>query len=147
MLRVLFCLYSGRVDVYSPCPDVNRGGRVQDQPGQGWPRGSRQEHACMEQGAPIVYVNRTLCALHLSCLLAKNISYIDFWPAWLSACVAGSRQVTRLEAESYVPDWLCYCHIGYCPPSAAKPVIESKHKLRPGPADLHLLVEAEGSGF
>jgi hypothetical protein len=32
----------------------------------------------------------------------------------------------------------------YCPPSAAKPVIENKHKLRPGPADLHLLVGAEG---
>ncbi len=27
-----------------------------------------------------------------------------------------------------------------CPQSAVKPVIESKHKLRPGPADLHLLV-------
>jgi hypothetical protein len=49
--------------------------------------------------------------------------------------VAGSRQVTRLEAESYVPDWF-----RYCPPSAAKPVIESKQKLRLGPADLHLLV-------
>jgi hypothetical protein len=49
--------------------------------------------------------------------------------------VAGSRQVTRLEAENSVPDRLCYC-----PPSAAKPVIVSKYKLRPGPADLHLLV-------
>jgi hypothetical protein len=29
---------------------------------------------------------------------------------------------------------------GTAHPSAAKPVIESKHKLRPGPADLHLLV-------
>ena len=48
---------------------------------------------------------------------------------------AGSRQVTCLEAENYVPDRLLYCT-----PSAAKPVIESKYKLRPGPADLHLLV-------
>jgi hypothetical protein len=40
-----------------------------------------------------------------------------------------------LEAENYVPDRLLYCT-----PSAAKPVIESKYKLRPGPADLHLLV-------
>jgi hypothetical protein len=48
--------------------------------------------------------------------------------------VAGSRQVTRLETESYVPD-----RLWYVPPRAAKPVIESKHKLRPGPADLHSL--------
>jgi hypothetical protein len=27
-----------------------------------------------------------------------------------------------------------------CTPSAAKSVLESKYKLRPGPADLHLLV-------
>ncbi len=49
--------------------------------------------------------------------------------------MAGSRQVTRLEAENSVPDRLLCCT-----PSAAKPVIESKYKLRPGPADLHLLV-------
>ncbi len=49
--------------------------------------------------------------------------------------MAGSRQVTHLEAERYVPD-----RLWYCPTSAAKPVIESKYKLRPGPADLHLLV-------
>jgi hypothetical protein len=36
---------------------------------------------------------------------------------------------------SYVPDRLCYY-----PPSAAKPVIDSKHKLLHSPADLHLLV-------
>jgi hypothetical protein len=65
----------------------------------------------------------------------KNVSFIDFDPAWLSACVAGSRQVTRLEAENSVPD-----RLWYCPPSAAKPVIECKYKLRPGLADLHLLV-------
>jgi hypothetical protein len=34
-----------------------------------------------------------------------------------------------------------------CIPSVAKPVIESKYKLRPGPADLHSLVGAEGCGF
>ncbi len=51
--------------------------------------------------------------------------------------MAGSRQVTRLEAKSYVPD-----RLWFCPPSAAKPVIESKYNLRPGPADLHLLVES-----
>jgi hypothetical protein len=45
--------------------------------------------------------------------------------------VAGSRQVTRLEVENSVPD-----RLWYCPPSAAKPVIESKYKLGPGPADL-----------
>ncbi len=45
------------------------------------------------------------------------------------------RQVTPLEAENSVPD-----RLWYCPPSAAKPVIESKYKLRPGRADLHLLV-------
>ncbi len=49
--------------------------------------------------------------------------------------MAGSRQVTRLEAERYVPDRLWYCS-----PSAAKPVIESKYKLRPSLADLHLVV-------
>ncbi len=49
--------------------------------------------------------------------------------------LAGSRQVTRLEAESYVPD-----RLWYCPPNAAKPVIESKHMLGPGLADRHLLV-------
>jgi hypothetical protein len=49
--------------------------------------------------------------------------------------VAGSRQVICLEVQSYVPDWL-----RYCPPSAAKQVIESKQKLQLGPADLHLLV-------
>ncbi len=71
-------------------------------------------------------------------VLPKNVSYIkllNFDPAWFSACLAGSRQVTRSEAESYVPD-----RLWYCPSSAAKPVIESKYKLRPGPADLHLLV-------
>jgi hypothetical protein len=40
-----------------------------------------------------------------------------------------------LEAENYVPDRLLCCT-----PSAAKPAIKSKYKLRPGPADLHLLV-------
>ncbi len=44
--------------------------------------------------------------------------------------VAGSRQVTRLEAEKYVPD-----RLWYCPSSAAKPVFKSKHQLRPGPVD------------
>ncbi len=45
------------------------------------------------------------------------------------------RQGNHLEAENYVLDRLLCCT-----PSAAKPVIESKYKLRPGPADLHLLV-------
>jgi hypothetical protein len=54
----------------------------------------------------------------------------DFLPVWLVA-----EQATRLETESYVMD-----RLWYCPPSAAKPVIESKYKLQPGPADLHLLV-------
>jgi hypothetical protein len=58
------------------------------------------------------------------------LAWYDFLP-----CVAGSRQVTRLEAESYVPD-----RLWYCPPSAAKLVIKKKHQLRPGTADLHFLV-------
>ncbi len=45
---------------------------------------------------------------------------------------AGSRQVTR--KNMYRTD------CGTAPSSAAKPVIESKHQLRPGPVDLHLLV-------
>jgi hypothetical protein len=53
----------------------------------------------------------------------------DSLPMWLR------RQVTRLEAENYVPDRLLCCT-----PRAAKPVIKSKYKLRPGQADLHLLV-------
>ncbi len=65
----------------------------------------------------------------------KTFHTLTFDLARLSACVAGNRQETRLEAESYVPDrqW-------YCPPSAAKLVIKRKHQLRPGTADLHLLV-------
>ncbi len=56
----------------------------------------------------------------------------DFLPVW---------QVTRLEAERYVPD-----RLWYCPPSAAKPVIESKYKLRSGLADLHFWWGAEVCG-
>ncbi len=32
------------------------------------------------------------------------------------------------------------CTLWYCPPSDTKPAIESKYKLRPGPADLHFLM-------
>jgi hypothetical protein len=40
---------------------------------------------------------------------AKNVSYIDFWPGMTFCLCAGSRQVTHLEAEGYVPDRLWYC--------------------------------------
>ncbi len=68
-------------------------------------------------------------------LFPKTFHIKTFDPAFLSACVAGSRKVIRLEAEKYVPD-----RLWYCPSSAAKPVIESKYQLRPGQVDLHLLV-------
>ncbi len=54
----------------------------------------------------------------------------------MTSCLCGWQQTSNsLEAENYVPDRLLSCT-----PSAAKPVIESKYKLRPGLADLHLLV-------
>ncbi len=63
------------------------------------------------------------------------ISNLITWVLNFFLSVADSRQVTCLEAENSVPD-----RLWYCPPSAAKLVIKSKYKLRPGPADLHLLV-------
>jgi hypothetical protein len=62
----------------------------------------------------------------------KNVSNIDF--ARFSAYVAGSRHAWHGGGKLYTGQTVVL------KASDAKPVVDSKHQLQPGPADLHLLV-------